>query len=66
MKAKRPVKRLGQLSREGVMMAWTSLGAVGMSQVDGLEKYTVEGELAGLADAFGCVYNGKRRSKDYF
>lgn len=46
------MKRLGQLSREAVMMAWTSLGAVGMSQVDGLGKYLVEGELAGLADAF--------------
>lgn len=46
------MKRLGQLSREAVMMAWTSLGAVGMRQVDGLGKYLVEGELAGLANAF--------------
>lgn len=52
VKARRPVKRLGQLSREAVMMAWTSLGAVGMSQVDGLGKYIAEGKLAGLADAF--------------
>lgn len=42
------------------------VGAIDMRQVDELGKYTMEVELAGLANGFGCYNNAKRCIRNCF